>query len=80
MAYYIYKDAQGYWRWYLVAGNNRKIANAGEGYFNKQDCLSAINLVKGSASAPVYELLGLVRGSMRLHRAYGSRHTLELSS
>lgn len=54
--FYIYKDQIGHWRWYLVSANNRKIANSGEGYFNKQDCLSAINLVKGSHSSPVYEV------------------------
>ena len=50
MAYYMYKDTAGHWRWYLSAGNNRKIANSGEGYHNEADCLAAINLVKGSAS------------------------------
>lgn len=55
MAYYIYKDQAGYWRWQLFAGNNRNIANSGEGYHNKQDCLHAIELVKGSSAAPVYE-------------------------
>lgn len=35
MAYWIYKDVSGYWRWYLMAANNRKIANSGEGYYNK---------------------------------------------
>lgn len=55
MAYYIYKDVQGYWRWYLQAANDRKIADSGESYYNKQDCLGAINLVKGSSPAPVYE-------------------------
>ena len=55
MAYWIYKDMNGHWRWYLMAANNRKIANSGEGYYNKQDCLGAIALVKGSSSAPVYE-------------------------
>lgn len=54
MQYVVYTDAQGYWRWTLFAANNKKIANSGEGYFNKQDCLHAIDLVKGSASAPVY--------------------------
>lgn len=53
MFYHLYTDAQGYWRWTLYAANNRKIANSGEGYFNKADCISAINLVKGSASTPV---------------------------
>lgn len=53
--YYLYKDAAGQWRWTLYAGNNRKIANSGEGYFNKVDCIAAINLVKGSGSAPIKE-------------------------
>ena len=53
MRYYTYQDAQGYWRWRLYAANNRIIAESGESYHNKQDCLSAINLVKGSSNAPV---------------------------
>jgi uncharacterized protein YegP (UPF0339 family) len=56
MTYYVYKDANGQWRWYLAAANNRKIANSGEGYHNKQDCLDAITLVKGSSNAPVKEV------------------------
>jgi uncharacterized protein len=55
MKYVLYKDTQGQWRWYLEAANGKKIANSGEGYYNKQDCLHAIDLVKGSASAPVVE-------------------------
>ena len=56
MAYYIYKDVAGHWRWRLQAENNRIIANSGEGYYNKTDCQWAINLVKGSSLAPVYEV------------------------
>jgi uncharacterized protein YegP (UPF0339 family) len=56
MKYKIYKDVNGQWRWYLEAANNRKIANSGEGYYNKQDCLDAIKLVKGSSDVPVYEV------------------------
>lgn len=55
MSYYIYKDVNGYWRWYLAAANNEKIAS-GEAYYNKTDCLHAIDLVKGSAIAPVKEI------------------------
>jgi uncharacterized protein YegP (UPF0339 family) len=55
MAYYMYRDASNQWRWRLVAANNRTIANSGEGYWNKADCRAAIDLVKGSSSAPVYE-------------------------
>jgi uncharacterized protein YegP (UPF0339 family) len=53
MKYQLYKDSTGQWRWKLLATNNRKIADSGESYVNKQDCLAAINLVKGSANAPV---------------------------
>lgn len=56
MEYQIYKDAAGQYRWRLVAANGRKIAESGEGYHNKADCLAAINLVKGSANAPVKDL------------------------
>lgn len=55
MYFALYKDTAGYWRWTLYAANNLKIANSGEGYWNKADCTHAINLVKGSGSAPVYE-------------------------
>jgi uncharacterized protein YegP (UPF0339 family) len=45
MTFYMYKDVQGYWRWYLEAANGRKVATSGEGYNNEQDCLHAIGLV-----------------------------------
>lgn len=55
MFYYLYKDSVGYWRWTLYAANMKKIADSGEGYHNKVDALSGINLVKGSNVAPVRE-------------------------
>jgi uncharacterized protein YegP (UPF0339 family) len=39
----------------LRASNNRNIANSGEGYYNRQDCIHAINLVKQSSDAPIRE-------------------------
>lgn len=53
--YNVYKDASGQWRWQLVAANNRIVADSGEGYHNKQDCLSAIELVRNSKDAPLKE-------------------------
>lgn len=53
--YVVYEDASGEWRWQLRAVNNRIIADSGEGYHNKQDCLHAIDLVKDSKDAPVKE-------------------------
>lgn len=56
MKYVIYKDKSGEWRWYLKATNGRKIAESGEGYKNKSDCLNAIELVKSSGKAAIEEL------------------------
>lgn len=55
MAFYIYIDNQGRWRWQLIANNGRIIADSAQGYINKKDCLHGITLVQGSATAPVYE-------------------------
>jgi uncharacterized protein YegP (UPF0339 family) len=56
MNFYLYKDKAGYWRWYLSAANNKKVADSAEGYNNKQDCLNGIKLVQSAWNAPVYEL------------------------
>ncbi len=48
-----YKDRAGHWRWQLTAGNNRILADSGEGYFNEGDCDAAIAFVKSSKDAPV---------------------------
>ncbi|MFI4934198.1 MAG: YegP family protein [Caulobacterales bacterium] len=53
MYYYVYLDVQGQWRWTLYAANNRKIANSGEGYFNKADCIHGLNLTADSAGVPI---------------------------
>ncbi|MBM4162808.1 MAG: DUF1508 domain-containing protein, partial [Ignavibacteria bacterium] len=37
----------------LYAANYKILADSGESYYNKADCLAAIALVKSSASAPV---------------------------
>lgn len=42
----IYKDRKKQFRWKLVATNGKKIANSGEGYINKKDCIDiAIDIV-----------------------------------
>ena len=55
VSYRMYRDVQGSWRWRLVAGNGRIIADSGEGYHSRQDCRYAIDLVKGSGGAQVFE-------------------------
>ena len=55
LIYHIYRDSTSQWRWYLTAGNNRKIATSGEAFHNKADCVHSINLVAASNGAPIRE-------------------------
>jgi uncharacterized protein YegP (UPF0339 family) len=43
------------WRWTLYNPLGRMAAQSVEKYYNKADCLAAINAVKSSGSAPVQE-------------------------
>ena len=54
-SFQVYKDAAGDWRWRLVAGNGRVIADSGEGYQHRADCLHGVELVKDAKYAPVEE-------------------------
>ena len=51
MYFVLYKDQSllSQWRWTLYAANHKKIANSGEGYFNKADAKSAIALVTSAS-------------------------------
>lgn len=56
MYFVVYKDKAGEWRWSLHAANHKKVADSGESYQNKTDCISGVNLVKGTnALTPVEE-------------------------
>jgi len=56
MYFILYRDVSQQWRWTLYAVNHRKVADSAEGYFNKADALSGINLVKSTGAAtPVTE-------------------------
>ncbi|MBX2991378.1 MAG: DUF1508 domain-containing protein [Bacteroidetes bacterium] len=55
MFFQIYQDSSNYWRWRLKAANYKIVADSGEGYYNKSDCLAGINLVKSAWNAPVYD-------------------------
>ena len=39
----------------IVCSNQKIIADSGEGYVNRQDCYDGIELVMGSANAPIRE-------------------------
>lgn len=56
MFFYLYTDVSGQWRWTLYAGNNKKIADSAESYWNKSDALHGIDLVKSTSTyTPVRE-------------------------
>ena len=47
------EDAPKEWRWRLWSRNGRNIANSGQGYKNRRDCLHRIELVKSSRNTPI---------------------------
>lgn len=56
MHFVLYRDTANYWRWTLYANNNKKIADSGEGYWNKADAQHGISLVTSTTSStPIYE-------------------------
>lgn len=55
MYFTVYPDPQGFWRWNLKAANNRIIADSGEGYVNRADCINGVALVMATnVSTPIY--------------------------
>lgn len=48
MEFHIYKDEAGEYRWRLKAANGNILADSGEGYKNKDDCITAINSVRSA--------------------------------
>ena len=53
MTYWIYRDRANQWRWQLVSNNGKIIADSGEGYHNRADCIHGINLCAGSNGTPI---------------------------
>ncbi len=53
--YKMFKGTDGYWYWRYVASNGRQIARSTDGYVNKSDCRSSIELMKNSKYDPVID-------------------------
>ncbi|PSD28307.1 YegP family protein [Stenotrophomonas indicatrix] len=52
----VYKDKAGEFRWRLYAQNGRVIADSGEGYKNRVDCVAGAKLVASiAAGAGIYD-------------------------
>ena len=55
MYFELYRSGTQY-RWRLKAANHLIIADSAEAYWNKQDCLAGIELVKGTTGGtPTYD-------------------------
>lgn len=55
MHFVLYRDQANQWRWTLIAANGRKLADSGEGYHNKADCVAMINQIAGMGGIPIKE-------------------------
>ena len=56
MKFVLYRDGKKEYRWRLVAANGNIVADSGQGYKNKKDCLATLESIrKGAAEAPVEE-------------------------
>lgn len=51
--FFVYKDKAREYRWRFYAPNNRVMADSGEGYKNKADCIAAINTLCREATGGV---------------------------
>lgn len=51
--FHVYPDARGEWRWRFRADGGRIVADSGEGYVNKKDCLDAIEILKKEATTAI---------------------------
>lgn len=46
LCFHAYRDRNREWRWTLKASNNRIIADSGESYRRKADCMAAIAMMQ----------------------------------
>lgn len=54
----VYKDRVSQYRWRFIADNGKIIADSGEGYINRSDCIHGIGIIKKEApTSGVREIL-----------------------
>lgn len=54
-----YRDKDGQWRWRAWARNGKIIANCGEGYKRRGDCIKMTNLLRFSQGSCPYAMFPL---------------------
>ena len=59
MKFGVYRDRAGEWRWTLQAANGRAIADSGEGYVHREDCLDMLFAIRADAGLSTVEVEGV---------------------
>jgi uncharacterized protein YegP (UPF0339 family) len=54
MHFRIYQDANGDWHWAIFQSGNRKVAEASVTYWDKQECLAAVDAMRQISTAPIF--------------------------
>ena len=47
--FHVYRDRAGKYRWNLVAANGRIVADSGQGYVSRSECVSMASAISGIA-------------------------------
>lgn len=55
LTYVVYRDRQSQYRWQLVHDNGNIIADSGQGYTHRADCINGINLTSTSGGSPIVD-------------------------
>ena len=55
LRFYVYFDSRNQYRWRLLAKNRKVIADSGESYKEKRNCLKTIRLIANSAADAIVE-------------------------
>jgi uncharacterized protein len=59
IVYDAYRDIDGQWRWRAWARNGKIVANCGEGYKRKIDCVKMVNLLRFTQDLRRYAIFPL---------------------
>jgi len=54
MHFRIFQDNKGDWRWAVFQSSNRKIAESAVSYWDKQECLAAVDAMRQIKTAPIF--------------------------
>jgi uncharacterized protein YegP (UPF0339 family) len=84
----IYRDADGQWRWRYQSKGGRILADSGQGYANKRDCIRGLELVTGGSyerryqqrtpTGHVYQQGALSRGRSTQHGSWVEEINVEV--